>query len=39
MAVGMAVYDPESDLEYMDVFRRADSAMYENKKLKKEFKK
>ena len=36
MAVGMAVYDPELDNEYMDVFRRADSAMYENKKLKKE---
>jgi diguanylate cyclase (GGDEF)-like protein len=38
MAIGMAVYDPESDIEYMDVFRRADSAMYENKKFKKESK-
>lgn len=36
MAVGMATYDPETDKEYMDVFRRADSAMYEDKKVKKE---
>ena len=35
MAIGMAVYNPETDNEYMDVFRRADSAMYENKKMKK----
>ncbi len=39
MAVGMAIYDPEIDKKYMDVFRRADSAMYENKKVKKENKK
>ena len=36
MAIGMAEYDPETDKRYMDVFRRADSAMYENKKAKKE---
>ena len=35
MAIGMAVYDPNEDKEYMDVFRRADSAMYEDKKRKK----
>ena len=35
MAIGMAVYNPETDNEYMDVFRRADSAMYEDKKQKK----
>ena len=35
MAIGMAVYNPEMDHEYMDVFRRADSAMYEDKKQKK----
>lgn len=35
MAIGMAMYDSEKDMEYMDVFRKADSAMYENKKQKK----
>ena len=35
MAIGMAVYNPETDKAYMDVFRRADSAMYENKREKK----
>ena len=35
MAIGMAVYSSETDKEYMDVFRRADSAMYEDKKQKK----
>ena len=35
MAIGMAVYNPETDVEYMDVFRRADSAMYEDKRHKK----
>lgn len=39
MAVGMSEYNPETDTEYMDVFRRADSAMYQNKRLKKEAKK
>ena len=35
MAVGMSSYNYETDKEYMDVFRRADEAMYENKKMKK----
>ena len=35
MAVGMSSYNYEIDKEYMDVFRRADEAMYENKKMKK----
>ena len=35
MAIGMAAYSSETDKEYMDVFRRADSAMYEDKKQKK----
>jgi GGDEF domain-containing protein len=35
MAIGMAVYCSETDKEYIDVFRRADSAMYEDKKQKK----
>jgi ribonuclease-3 family protein len=35
-AIGMAVYDSEIDGEYMDVFHRADNAMYEDKKRKKE---
>lgn len=35
MAIGMAVYNPEMDKEYMDVFRRSDCAMYEDKKQKK----
>ena len=35
MAIGMSAYNPEMDKEYMDVFRRADSAMYEDKKRKK----
>jgi diguanylate cyclase (GGDEF)-like protein len=35
MAVGMSSYDDETDKDYMDVFRKADSAMYENKKQKK----
>ena len=35
MAAGMASYNYETDKEYMDVFRRADDAMYENKKSKK----
>ena len=36
MAIGMATYNPEIDKGYMEVFRRADSAMYEDKKRKKE---
>ena len=35
MAIGTAVFSSETDKEYMDVFRRADSAMYEDKKQKK----
>lgn len=35
IAIGMAVYNPETDKEYMDVFRRADEAMYKDKKQKK----
>ena len=35
MAVGAAVYDTKIDGGYADVFRRADSAMYEDKKTKK----
>lgn len=35
MAVGGAVYDAKTDGEYADVFRRADSIMYEDKKEKK----
>ena len=32
---GIAVYDPEKDASYNDVFRRADEAMYEAKARKK----
>ena len=35
MAAGMSQYNYETDKEYMDVFRRADEAMYENKIVKK----
>lgn len=35
MAAGMSSYNRETDKEYMDVFRRADEAMYENKKMRK----
>ena len=35
MAIGIAVYSSKTDKDYMDVFRRADSAMYEDKKQKK----
>lgn len=35
MAVGTAVYNPETDDQYADVFRRADVAMYKDKKYKK----
>lgn len=37
MAVGCAVYDPQTDHDYQDVFNRADGTMYENKRrIKKE---
>lgn len=32
VACGMAVYDPDLDNEFSDVFERADKLMYENKK-------
>ena len=35
-AAGMAVYEPESDVAVSDVIRRADGAMYENKKRMKD---
>lgn len=35
MAIGMATYNPKIDKDYADVFRRADNAMYEDKKQKK----
>ena len=35
MAVGATLYNTETDREYTDVFRRADTAMYENKRQKK----
>jgi hypothetical protein len=34
--MGAAVYDPETDPAVIDVARRADKAMYENKRLRKE---
>lgn len=38
VACGMAVFDPDSDNEFSDVFERADNLMYENKKeLKTDF--
>ena len=35
MAIGVALYDPETDQDYMEVFRRADEEMYIDKKRKK----
>ena len=35
MAIGVAVYYPETDRDYMEVFRRADEEMYIDKKEKK----
>ena len=32
IAKGLAVYDPDRDSQFMDVFKRADDAMYENKR-------
>lgn len=34
-ASGLAFYDPDSDTCFMDVFKRADEAMYENKVIMK----
>ena len=36
LAIGFAVYDPELDTSIIDVARRADSLMYENKHTRKE---
>lgn len=36
MAVGTTIFDAQKDEEYVDVFRRADNFMYEDKRLKKE---
>jgi diguanylate cyclase (GGDEF)-like protein len=36
VTMGMAVYDPETDPAVIDVARRADQRMYENKQLRKE---
>ena len=36
ISMGAAVYDPETDPAVIDVARRADKAMYENKRLRKE---
>lgn len=35
IAIGSAIYDPYIDTGFMDVFNRADSAMYENKRKMK----
>lgn len=35
LACGMSVFNPASDIKFSDVFKKADSAMYENKKLLK----
>ena len=39
IASGMSVYDPESDTSFSQVFKRADSMMYENKNCLKRRKK
>jgi diguanylate cyclase (GGDEF)-like protein len=36
VTMGLAVYDPENDPSVIDVARRADQKMYENKKVRKE---
>ena len=36
IARGFARFDPDRDLYFNDVFRRADDAMYENKRTSKE---
>lgn len=38
IAIGFARFDPSKDMCFADVFKRADDAMYENKrKIKTEF--
>ena len=39
VAMGMVVYDPNIDTSVIDVARRADQAMYENKHVRKQQKK
>jgi GGDEF domain-containing protein len=36
IAKGFAIYDPDNDLCFNNVFKRADNAMYENKRKTKE---
>ena len=36
VTMGLAVYDPENDTAVIDVARRADQCMYENKRIRKE---
>lgn len=36
IAKGFAEFDPDKDTQFSDVFERADSEMYKNKKLMKE---
>ncbi len=36
VACGMAAYDPETDRDVRDVFKRADAGMYEDKRKMKE---
>ncbi len=36
IARGFAMFDPDKDLQFKDVFKRADDAMYENKRKRKE---
>ena len=35
VAKGLAMYDPDRDTQFADVFNRADNAMYENKRCMK----
>ena len=35
VAKGLALYDPARDSQFVDVFNRADTAMYENKRSMK----
>ena len=35
IARGVATYDPETDASFVDVFNRADDAMYQNKRMMK----
>ena len=35
IAIGIAIYNPERDRDYLSVFSRADAAMYDNKRVTK----